>query len=383
MSTASGNFDGGRLTEIIEARKMTRAELSQSLQVSRQAVSQYEKGQRRPSGNVMFRMARILGVPLHFFLGGEVMEVSGPVFFRSMAAATKSARVCAKRRYAWAKKVVKCVREFVEFPRVNFPRFKVPHDPIALTDEEIERIALETRRFWGLGEGPISNVVWLLENNGAIVVRQDLPVKTLDAFSEWSKEDDTPYFVLGAGKGSAVRSRLDAAHELGHMVLHRHARKLQNSDVFRKMEEQAYYFAGAFLLPARSFEKDIMMPTLRALVLAKAKWKVSIGAMIKRMGHLCLLSPAREQRMFANYSRRGWRTNEPLDDEIEMEEPRFIRRSFDLLIKNGVIGADDLESRLGLYTDDIEKVIGLAGYFRRNEKNVQFPRMIRFNENME
>jgi Zn-dependent peptidase ImmA (M78 family) len=144
-------------------------------------------------------------------------------------------------------------------------------------------------------------------------------------------------------------------------------------------EEQAYYFAGAFLLPARTFERDVT-PTLRSLVLAKAKWRVSIGAMIKRMGHLCLLSPAREQRMFANYSRRGWRTNEPLDDEIEMEEPRFIRRSFDLLIKNGVIGSDDLESRLGLYIDDVEKVTGLIGYFRQSENNVKLPRIIRLDE---
>jgi len=380
MRKKNVDFDGRRLTEVREARGMTQTDLADRLQVSRQAVSQYEKGHRSPSGDVMFKIARSLKVPLHFFLGGKVMEVNGPVFFRSMAAATKSARECAKRRYGWAKNLIKYLREFVEFPDVNFPRLDVPDDPIALANDDIERIASETRSFWGLGEGPISNVIWLLENNGSIVLRQNLGVKTLDAFSEWSKEDKTPYFVLGSGRGSAVRSRLDAAHELGHMILHRNAKNLNNIPIFRLMEEQAYYFAEAFLLPSKSFVQDVFMPTLRSLMLVKAKWKVSIGAMIKRMGHLHLISPGREQRMFANCSRRGWRTKEPLDDEIEMEEPRVIRRSFDLLMTNDIIGPDDLESRLGLYINDIEDVTGLTGYFRRSDNNPKFPRIIPFEQ---
>jgi Zn-dependent peptidase ImmA (M78 family)/DNA-binding XRE family transcriptional regulator len=378
MRKKNVDFDGRRLTEAREARGMTQTDLSDRLQVSRQAVSQYEKGHRSPSGDIIFKIARNLEVPLHFFLGGEVMEVSGKVFFRSMAAATKSARECAKRKYGWAKNLVKYLREFVEFPEVNFPRLDVPDNPIELTNDDIERIASETRSFWGLGEGPISNVIWLLENNGCIILRQNLGVKTLDAFSEWSKEDKTPYFVLGSGRGSAVRSRLDAAHELGHMILHRNSKNLNNHTIFRLMEEQAYYFAGAFLLPSKSFAQDVFMPSLRSLILVKAKWKVSIGAMIKRMGHLHIITPGREQRMFANCSRRGWRTKEPLDDEIEMEEPRVIKRSFDLLMANDIIGPEDLESKLGLYINDIEDVTGLTGYFRRSDNNPKFPRIIPF-----
>lgn len=376
MSSSYGRFDPAQLAQVREARQMTRTDLAEQLGVSPQAVSQYEKGQRSPSRDVIFRMSRCLKVPLHFFLKRQFTQVGDLVFFRSMAAATKSARLSAKRKYGWTKQIVKFVREFVEFPEVNFPRFAVPTNPVALRNDEIEKIASETRRFWGLGEGPISNLVWLLENKGAVVVRQNLGVKTLDAFSEWSKEDGTPYFVLGKARDSAVRSRLDAAHELGHMVLHRHVKNLKSS-TFRLMEEQAYYFAGAFLLPEQTFLQDVM-PTLRSLVMAKAKWKVSIAAMIKRMGHIQLISPAREQRMFANLSRRGWRTKEPLDDELDIEEPRFIRRAFDLLMTNGLIGPDDLQARLGLYIDDVENVTGLLGYFRRQKNSLKYPRIIPF-----
>jgi len=378
MMAEKGGFSGERLVEAREARGISRTELAQCLGVSKQAISQYEKNQRSPSGEVMFGMARNLGVPLHFFMARESARVTGTVFFRSMAAATKRARESAKRKYVWAKELVRYLREFVEFPQVNFPSFSIPADPAALSDEDIERIATDTRRFWGLGDGPISNVTWLLENNGAIVIRQSFDVKTLDAFSEWDKEEQTPYLILGAGKTSAARSRLDATHELGHMILHRHAKSL-GSAVFRLLEDQAYRFAGAFLLPASTFQAEVV-PTLRSLVLAKAKWRVSVGAMIKRMAHLRLISPGREQRLFANLSRRGWRTREPLDDELDVEEPRLIKRSLDLLIANGIIRPDDLKARLALYVADVENVTGLTGYFTKGPEDPEFPRIIRFDQ---
>jgi Zn-dependent peptidase ImmA (M78 family)/transcriptional regulator with XRE-family HTH domain len=378
MMVERSGFSGRRLLEAREARGISRTELARQLGVSKQAVSQYEKGQRSPSGDVLFGMARNLGVPLHFFMERKAAQVTGTVFFRSMAAATKNAREGAKRKYVWAKDLVRYLREFIEFPRVNFPSSSVPADPVALTDEDIERIATETRRFWGLGDGPISNVTWLLENNGAIVIRQDFDVKTLDAFSEWDVEDHTPYFVLGVGKTSAARSRLDAAHELGHMILHRHAKSI-GSATFRLIEDQAYRFAGAFLLPAPSFRVEVM-PTFRSLLLAKAKWRVSVAAMIKRMANLGLISPIREQRLFANLSRRGWRTKEPLDDELEMEEPRLIKRSLDLLSANGMVRPDDLKARLGLYIEDIENVTGLPGYFAQGPESPEFPKIIRFDQ---
>ena len=43
----------------------------------------------------------------------------------------------------------------------------------------------------------------------------------MDGFSGWDVVSNTPYIILGDDKGSAVRSRFDVAHELGHLILHR------------------------------------------------------------------------------------------------------------------------------------------------------------------
>ena len=138
-----------------------------------------------------------------------------------MSAATKQARVKAVRRFGWLKEMVWYLREYLEFPRMNVPVFSVPQDAAKIKDEFIEEVANECRRYWQLGDGPIADLVLTLENNGIVVSSANFDVETLDAFSQWCSEDSTPYVVLGTDKQSAVRMRYNAAHELGHLVLHR------------------------------------------------------------------------------------------------------------------------------------------------------------------
>jgi IrrE N-terminal-like domain len=63
-------------------------------------------------------------------------------------------------------------------------------------------------------------MILLLENQGAIVARDRLGADTLDGLSQSGTEDGRPYMVIGIDKGSPARWRFDAAHELGHMLLH-------------------------------------------------------------------------------------------------------------------------------------------------------------------
>src|SRR5205823_3964589 len=128
--------------------------------------------------------------------------------------------------------------------------------------------ATETRRFWGLGDGPIANVVRLLEHHGAVVVRFDFGVRSLEAFSQWGLPEDRPFIVLGDARGSPARMRFCAAHELGHMVLHRHLdpQVVARPELHALLEQQAHRFTGAFLMPAESFRRSVYLTTLSALL---------------------------------------------------------------------------------------------------------------------
>ena len=94
------------------------------------------------------------------------------------------------------------------------------------------------------------NMVRLLEMHGAIVVRLELADQGIDAFS-WLGPD-RPVVILDTGKDDRARSRFDAAHELGHLVMHRERARAADRD----LEKQAHRFASAFLLPARRLEAE-------------------------------------------------------------------------------------------------------------------------------
>ena len=368
MTAGIQDFKSQRLIEAREARGLTQTALAEQLKVTRAAVSQYESQQRVPSTEVLLRLSHALGMPVHFFTHGDGYEVKDALFFRSMAAATKSARTQARRHFEWLVRIVDYLRGYVQLPEVCIPILDLPSDPRQLTSECIEDVANSTRSGMGLGFGPISNVTWLLENKGAIVAQLDLCCTTLDAFSHWY--GNTPFLVLNSVKGSAVRWRYDLAHELGHMILHRRIRQemLHDKTFFQMMEDQAHRFAGAFLLPESSFGH--MVPysiTIDTLVSLKSKWKVSIAAMVMRLRDLSLIPEQKCQRLFIAISRRGWKANEPLDDQLEMERPRILARAAELLVTQNVISLRDIENSLGIPRDEIEN---LLGYKDASEENI-------------
>ena len=371
MRQGTSGFVSVRLKEAREARELTATSLADLIGVSRQAVSQYENGTQTPSPYVMRRLIEVLRFPYHFFLGLPTPDEKDLIFFRSVESATKASRLRAQRRYGWVRSVVRYLRESVHLPKAHFPACPFRDDPRSILERDIERAAEGARRFWSLKDYSISNLVWLVENHGGIVTRFELGSDKPDAFSQWNREDATPYIVLGSDKGSAVRSRYDLAHELGHILLHRSVRKdaFVDKAVFRLIEQQAHRFAGCFLLPGSTFGAEFgRMPTLEYLTSLKAKWKVSILFMIMRCAELDIISEHQKGRLFAGISARGWRQKEPLDDMIEFEEPCLLKRSLELLIERRIVSSTDISFRLGLDDADVEELTGLVrGYLRKHQ----------------
>jgi Zn-dependent peptidase ImmA (M78 family) len=299
-----------------------------------------------------------------------------------MSAATKGARARAETRHKWLREIVAYLSEFVQLPASNFPDLRLPSDPLLISDDEIEGAAEKVRHSWGLRDGPIANMVLLLENQGAIMARDHLGAETLDGLSEFVAEDERPYIIIGTDKGTPVRWRFDAAHELGHIILHAHVppELLARKEHFKRIEEQAHRFASAFLLPLAPFGEDFFAVNLDTLVALKPKWKVSVAMMVTRAQRAGFISEDTARRLWINYSRHGWKRKEPYDDSMEPEEPRLLRRSFELILEDGAQTADDVVGRLALPLSDVEPLCGLpTGYLAsfapvilRNERRAQF-----------
>jgi Zn-dependent peptidase ImmA (M78 family)/transcriptional regulator with XRE-family HTH domain len=370
MRPGSPGFVGQRLREAREARELTAVALADLIGVTRQAVSQYENGLQTPAPEVMRRITEVVRLPYHFFLAPPSPEERDLIFYRSLASATKSSRLRAQRRYRWLREVANYLRGYVRLPTAEFPPCAFGADPRSISEAEIENAAQAARRFWGLQDHSISNMVWLVENHGGLVGRIGMGGEKLDAFSQWNSEDSAPYFVLGSEKESAARSRYNLAHELGHILIHRNVSSGLFADkaVFNMIEAQAHRFAGCFLLPESTFGAEfIRRPTLDSFCSLKNKWRVSIQLMIMRCSELGIISVDEKTRLFAGLSSRGWRRTEPLDGSIEREEPSLFRRSFELLVGRRLVPPRDISFRLALDDMDIEELAGLeSGFLRRS-----------------
>lgn len=373
MKPGTPGFVGARLREAREARGLTATSLAELLGVTRQAVSQYETGSGSPSPETMDKIATMLNLPLLFFCRPVAEEPERTVFYRSMSAATKAARIKAETRINWVRDILVLIEEYVDLPATNLPPLGLPAEITRISVEQIEEAAAAARRYWGLGNGPIPDVVRLLEKNGVIVARASLDADTLDAFSTWA--GDRPVIVLGADKGSAARSRFDAGHELGHLLMHRHVDKkllVRGSD-FKLLEEQAHRFSSAFLLPAQSFSRDVYAPSLDTFRRLKSKWGASIGMMIKRAQSLNLVSDDQARYLWISYSKRGWRTHEPLDDEIPVEQPHLMRASIELMAGTGALSRTEFASLLPYSHTDIEELAALPhGYLVGDVPEVRY-----------
>jgi Zn-dependent peptidase ImmA (M78 family)/transcriptional regulator with XRE-family HTH domain len=364
MGRSTPNFVPQRWIEAREVRLLTQTALAELLGISRQSVSQYEKGTHTPPPALLERAANILRVPSERFVRPLTPNKPGTAFFRSLSDATKAARKRATRRQAWLRDdIVGALSEFVELPRVNLP--SLPQRQVHEIDHDfIERAATTVRRHWGLADGPISDVTLLLENHGVIVVRQELGPLELDAFSEWS-EGGRPYIILNTAKGSAVRSRFDAFHELGHLLLHRHLDPslLLSTSSHKLVERQADRFASALLMPAATFGREVHSPSVPAFLAIKPRWRVSIAAMIQRTRALGLVTDDKAKLLCMYRNQRGWTKSEPYDADWQCEQPRLIRRAIDLPLSTNSMTAEALERAASLHREDIEDIAGLERGF--------------------
>lgn len=255
-----------------------------------------------PPPATVAKLALALGVPSAYFerrVDRRRPDPAARSFFRSLRATPQRDR---DRADALAEHVFDLV-DYLD-RKVTLPELHVPSlTPRAGTREEIEEIAAETRRAWNVPEGPIANVVRLLEAHGIIVARLPSGGTNLDAFSRWFGE--RPLVLLWADKGDKARSRFDGAHELGHLVMHADPDPLD-----REQERQANMFASAFLMPAASVASYLptRAPNAREwqrILDSRRHWGVSAKALLYRARELGVLNESAFRRTMIDYNRRG------------------------------------------------------------------------------
>lgn len=268
-------FSPDRFRLARERRGLFKQELAARIGVSPRAVSFWESGDDEPKPENLDALSRVLDFPRgHFF--GDAPALLASAEFRSLARMTAKQRMKALAAGAQAVALDEWIEARFERPEARVPDLR--------DNASIEVAADNLRATWGLGFQPIPNLVHLLESKGIRVYSLVHEGATVDAFSDW--HGGTPFVFLNTQK-TAERSRLDAAHELGHLTLHAH----REGGTKKEHEDAAQAFAGAFLMPRASFIASAPRhPTLDRILSAKLQWGVSALAYVHRMRRLALLS---------------------------------------------------------------------------------------------
>jgi Zn-dependent peptidase ImmA (M78 family) len=309
----------------------------------------------------MVALAKALGQPISYFTRAE-RELFGQLsanFFRKVGPDTKRRHLACEVYARWLVETAGIFAPVVTFPAVALPSFEPKGGSNTYEDDEIEAHAMSVRESFGLGVGPISNVVRLLETKGVLVARIAVPDEKIEAFSFWS--GPRPFVFLASDKSSSARSRYDAAHELGHLVLHRwvSSEEIADKDRLEQIEHEADRFAAAFLLPALSFPNEVYVPRAAAFVELKRRWKVSIQAMIYRCKDLGIFDEHQITKLYKQVSYNKWRTNEPLDKDLPLEQPILLNKIATLAIESGKCSAATVITELGFDPSYIEQLAAL------------------------
>lgn len=370
MKVGVQSFRGSRLREARLARGLFKNSLADLVGVTGTAIARYEEDIDKPQAEKMELIAKHLNFPINFFTKPEWTEAPEVVFWRNRAADTKIAREMTEQRMKWIRETFNLLECELDFPHSQIPEIDLPGDFRLYKDSDIEGAAFKLRNHWKLWDLPIPDVILALENAGIPVLMMDFGSDKQDGFCLYSRRLQRIFVGINSHEISPVRVRYDAAHELGHAILHKNVTIQQSRDphLFKLIEQQAHRFAGAFLFPEQPFKAEVRNPTLDYFCSLKKRWGMSIGAMIYRAHDLKLIGDEERSTLYRNMTRRGWRgrLSEPFDKfgEMPMEKPRMLRRAVELIVSEGIFSKNSLLSASALPPTEIERITGVdAGFF--------------------
>ncbi|MFY0752413.1 ImmA/IrrE family metallo-endopeptidase [Pseudomonas sp. NFX5] len=352
------NLNLSRLDFARKRRQLTQKKLAELSGVTQVTLSRIAKGVTiEPSTETVAAIAKALKYPVEFFYLDDVDELhSKQVSFRSLKSMTAKQTDAALASGALG----------YLFNDWVASKFNLPtQDLLDLRDEDPVSAAASIRRHWGLGFRPIPNLIKLLESKGVRIFTLS-EGRDVDAFSFW--RDGTPFIFLNTIK-SSERSRFDAAHELGHLLMHAHG-YTEGSDV----ERDADAFASNLLIPREDLIANL--PSVRSIsqiIASKKRWGVSVPALARSLRDVNILSDWHYREICKQIAIAGYRTKEP--QSMDREFSVLWRKVLEELWKDRYT-KESIADQLNLPLDEMDSLLqGVLGEQPEPNRPITPPRL--------
>lgn len=326
----------GELLEALRlSRGLTQTQVAQVTGISQAALSKVESGDTDLDAEKWDRIADLMGVPVSAFSSVRSSAAPARIFHRKRKSTPKGAvnKVAAELALVRLR-----VRDLMGEQRTTLRT----HD---LEDGFVtpQEVAQDVRHELGLGMEPITDLVGILEDAGALVLRWPLETIQVDAIASW-QDGEVPVILIGEHV-PADRQRFTMAHELGHAVMH-------DTEASAEQEKEADAFAAEFLAPASAIRKEWPAPvTLDALIPLKRRWGISLAALIRRGLDADLLTEAEYRNWNIQLSTTGMHRREP--EPTERENPTALHSAIRKYLDGGA-SVEKLASRAFMYPREFE-----------------------------
>lgn len=313
-STLPEEFNRHMLTLAREFAGFTQSELAKKLSISQGTVSKLEEGLKQADLLLLEKASEVFGRPINFFTQKPSISMTLEGHFRKKSSLSKKllratdARMNIERLQI-RKLLDSCDLDLSTPPSCNPDEY--PGGP--------KEIAQHMRRYLGLPVGPIDNVVRAIEQSGCFVRFIDFGTLLVDGFASLSEANVPIIFINKAYP--ADRRRLTLAHEFGHVIMHRNR-------VAPNMEDEAFEFAGEFLMPEREIKGSLYPLNLQKLARLKLKWKVSMAAILQHAKRIGAVNDRYFRYMRSELSKHGYTKEEPHELKVNTERPEALTEVF-------------------------------------------------------
>lgn len=357
-------FNNTRFALARKRRGLTKRALAKEVSVTDRSITAYESGQTVPENQTIEKIASALRFPVEFFFADDIevlpVEVAS---FRALTKMTAAQRDIALSAGEIALLLNQWIDHKFDLPVPDFPEdYRIFWDgkskmgnpmlssegdqyPSVGQENDPESAAEMLRHYWDLGELPIKNMIALLESKGVRVFSLSVDAREVDAFSMWYS--DIPFVFLNTKK-TAERCRFDAAHELGHLVMHRHG-----APQGQEAEKEANAFASAFLMPRRSVLANApRTATIKSLISHKKYWNVSAAALNYRLHSLNLTTDWTYRTLCIDLAKFG-RDREP--EPSPFETSQVLKKVFASLREDG-ISKSDVARELLIHPEELDEL---------------------------
>ncbi|HEX5496156.1 MAG TPA: ImmA/IrrE family metallo-endopeptidase [Mycobacteriales bacterium] len=327
------------------ARGLKQNQLADALNLGQGTLSRYESGLREPDEKTLGMLAGALGVTSEFLRrAGDTrgaMAVEAHMRRRATAKPTVWRRLEAKLNMYRMHS-----RYLLEEVSIRADQSVPTFDPLDGSPPDAARLV---RMQWRMPIGPVRHLTGWLESAGCLVLAEDFGTPRVDGLSQWI--DDHPVILLN-DRSPTDRRRLTLAHELGHLVLHA-------TTIGTDLEQEADAFAAEFLMPAAVIRPELRNLSLGRLHDLKRAWGVSMQALIERAHDLNVITTTQRTNFYKTFSAKGWRTHEPVSDELTPEEPQLPTSITQALLAAGLT-QNEIAGRAG-FANPTENTIFTTG----------------------